>query len=854
MTGRDAELAAIAAARADPSASGVVVVAEAGMGKSRLAREAYAQAEAAGAPVAWVQATRSAAAIPLGAFAELIPDDVRSDDTLELIRRSTDALRERAGGGRIVLGLDDAQRLDPISAALVLHLAVGGAAFVLATVRAGEAAPDAITSLWKDAGARRLELGPLPDDALDALVESALGGPVEQSALGWVRRGSRGNVLFAHELVVGALDAGALAQTGDLWRLSGPPPVSSSLAELVAGRMSGLTAAERAPVELLAVGEPLRVAELGGLADYDALVDAEARGLLRVDGDEARLAHPLYGDVVRAALPVLRARQLSLRVAATLQLRDPFTPGDALRVARLVLDAGGRLPPGLELDAARAATLAGDPALGAQLAEQALAAGAGLPATLLLARAHLVRRRFDAVEAVLAAAEADVPDSPMAIDYVEARVFTLCWGLHDPAAAAALLDRAAGWDGDPAWQRRIYPLRLAVGGLHGGLEGAAERTDALLDDPALDPEVFRRMRPLHATTLLFAGRGREAAAIARDLRPAVPLADQFATLGLGAACLSGVESGDDWPALDAAMTETLREAVRVGDREAAGISACALGHLRFHEGRYADAERWLAEAEAQFEAGDTLRTRVQVRMLKVGIALSTGDLPGVAAALEHLRAVFAGRDPLPIQRPHVARAEGWALRARGDAAGAAQLLSDAGALEAAPLFATQLAYEALRAGSPAAAAVVQSLAAGCDARATEAYAAHAAARAVGDGGALLAASDTLAAIGMRRYAMEAAVEAAGAFAEAGREDSARRAAARAGDLHVPGQGTDPPAVAGLDASATTLTRREAQIAALAARGLSNAEIADQLVLSVRTVETHVYRAMQKRGVTARHAL
>ena len=54
--------------------------------------------------------------------------------------------------------------------------------------------------------------------------------------------------------------------------------------------------------------------------------------------------------------------------------------------------------------------------------------------------------------------------------------------------------------------------------------------------------------------------------------------------------------------------------------------------------------------------------------------------------------------------------------------------------------------------------------------------------------------------------------------------------------------------------AVELTRREAQIATLAARGLTNQEIADHLVLSVRTVETYVYRAMQKRGVDNRHDL
>jgi DNA-binding NarL/FixJ family response regulator len=51
-----------------------------------------------------------------------------------------------------------------------------------------------------------------------------------------------------------------------------------------------------------------------------------------------------------------------------------------------------------------------------------------------------------------------------------------------------------------------------------------------------------------------------------------------------------------------------------------------------------------------------------------------------------------------------------------------------------------------------------------------------------------------------------------------------------------------------------LTRREAQLVELAAQGLSNNEMADRLVLSVRTVETHLYRAMQKRGVRDRREL
>jgi DNA-binding NarL/FixJ family response regulator len=51
-----------------------------------------------------------------------------------------------------------------------------------------------------------------------------------------------------------------------------------------------------------------------------------------------------------------------------------------------------------------------------------------------------------------------------------------------------------------------------------------------------------------------------------------------------------------------------------------------------------------------------------------------------------------------------------------------------------------------------------------------------------------------------------------------------------------------------------LTAREAEIAALVARGLTNSAIADELVLSVRTVETHIANAMSKLGVGSRSQL
>lgn len=68
LVGRAGELERVAQARARGS-DAVLINGLAGVGKSRLAREVLAQAERDGAIAGWVQATRSAASVPLGAFA-----------------------------------------------------------------------------------------------------------------------------------------------------------------------------------------------------------------------------------------------------------------------------------------------------------------------------------------------------------------------------------------------------------------------------------------------------------------------------------------------------------------------------------------------------------------------------------------------------------------------------------------------------------------------------------------------------------------------------------------------------------------------------------------------------------------
>jgi DNA-binding NarL/FixJ family response regulator len=55
-------------------------------------------------------------------------------------------------------------------------------------------------------------------------------------------------------------------------------------------------------------------------------------------------------------------------------------------------------------------------------------------------------------------------------------------------------------------------------------------------------------------------------------------------------------------------------------------------------------------------------------------------------------------------------------------------------------------------------------------------------------------------------------------------------------------------------AATELTPQEMQIAQMAAQGLSNRQIGEQLFLSHRTVGSHLYRIFPKLNITARGQL
>jgi DNA-binding NarL/FixJ family response regulator len=839
---------------------GVVIVAGAGIGKTRLARHVVEAAAEHGAFTNWVQATRSSAEVPLGAFAGLLPLESRSDNEAAFIHDFVADLLEQADGREIVMGVDDAQLLDSASAALLLHVAESSVAFLIVTIRSGERCPDAVTALWKDLGAPRLELGALCEEDLARLLEAALDGPVERSAHRWLAQSSRGNVLYAQQLVVEALNSGALVRPDGMWRMTRHPPLSASLQELLSARMGELAGTEREGLELLAIGEPIQLTEFLEVAGTDTLAKLETHRLVQVEspaqgGGEVRISHPLFGELVATQMPVSRGRAHRLRLAGLLAARPERSRDDVLRRATWLTDAGELVPTGLLLEAAWAASLAGGE-FGSRFAQQALEQGAGPEANMVLARGHTVHGRAEDAEALLAPVEGQFEDPERALEYLRQRATGLQWGLGRGEEAVALLDRALGWWPEEEWQRRVGILHLQTAALveaPGTMSAMLEQASA---DELLDAETRRWARRALAVDRLWAGRVIEGEALVADMQPEMPLRGALDFLEFATRPVVGLASGADLDGLQKQMQRSFDAALDATDHAATGLAAFTLAATSYLTGRFLDARRWLNEAIAEAEREDPFGTRALARSLQAGVWLALGEHELATDAADQLE-----REAVTPQHrgvlPWIARGRAWGQLASAEPPQAQRiLLAAADELDWAPVYDAELRYEAMRAGRPARdiAPALERLRAHCDAPLTAAYTAHVTARASGDPAAMLTASDIFAGLGAALYASESAAHASAAFAAEGREDSARRAAARSRQLLPVDQGAQAMKIDGLDATAIELTPREAQLVELAARGLSNAQIADRLVLSTRTVETHLYRAMRKLGVSDRREL
>lgn len=860
LVGRADELRYLSEALAEPEVTGAVLVGPAGVGKTRLAHEAINAA--AGSACEWAVATRAAATVPFGPLAHLLPDPRLGGyaDGTTLFATVAASLAERAGGRPLLLGVDDGHLLDAASAALVLHLALTGTAKVVATVRAGEPVEDPIVALWKDGGALRVDLQALSEAETDAMVTAGVGGHVERATRAWIYQASQGNPLFVKELVAGALEAGTLRRAGGGWRWSGDMAPTRRLMDAVDVRLGSVSPPGRRALELLALGEPLDIELLESLTGLGATIEADRAGFLLVEGDgaalRARLAHPLYGEVLRAAMPPTVVRSRYRELAEAMAQVPLVTDDEMLRQVVWRLESGARSSPELLTRAAQRASLQLHHGLARRLAEEALQVGAGFDAALALGEACNGLQLFVEAEAALAPWEDARVGEDAACRYLFQRVHALHWGLGRTAETRAYLERIRGSRPERWWPQLVQAVQAHLLALEGDLDQAVRLGRPLVEGKEVDERAMLQAASPVAMALSLHGRTDTALAVLDGVadvtrRRADDLAE--ATMWVEAQRIVALLVSGRLAELEALLIPMHEQAVSRHDHHLRASAAMMLGRVALQRGMVATACRWLEEAVTPYSGSDPGGLLSGCLALLSQARSQARDVPEARAAWEEARVWH--RPASRWQEGDLAVAEVWLVAAGGDTAGAAQRARRyAEELAATPYFAATLMHQAVRLGArpPRGARGLTALALAAESPWMQSLATHARALAADDGGALEQAATAFEGFGALLVAAEALAQAARAHDRAGSPTAARRCATRSRRLAEECAGARTPALA-VD-EVPPLTRREREVAVLAGRGLGNGDIAEHLVLSVRTVESHLYRVYAKLGVHRREEL
>ena len=510
LVGRDAELAELDAALG--AAGAVVLVAgAAGIGKSRLADAAAAMAAERGREVLrgralpdegapplwpWWQAVR-----PVPELAGLLdagdesaaPRQEQAAARLRLFERVVQVLAER---GSVVV-LDDLHWADELSLRL-LRFAVDRPGLTVVACYRDTHRPELDAAVADLAGhVGTVLLTPAPWSAAD--VESFVDGRVAPSWVPVLAATAHGNPLYTKEILRALIDAGRAgrpAPADGSWPLGVP----AQLRAIVAARLHGLPEDDREVVRACAVsGGGVEAAVLLTGLPADRVLDAASGGLLTesLDFTHALLREAVYQDVPAGQRIGWHAR-LAEAIAAGQLDGDEVT-----HRLRSAVDEPGRRA---AVDSCRKAAVAAARGLAfdraAELYDAArgvLGSGsAGMRAELLLDAADVDYRgsRFErALDRARAAA--DLADAAGRSDLL-ARAALVVRGLDGPSGPAitALCDRAlAALPADAAvWRARVLAQRALVLPTTDAAAADADEALALADrtgDPLATADALR---------------------------------------------------------------------------------------------------------------------------------------------------------------------------------------------------------------------------------------------------------------------------------------------------------------------------------------------------------------------------
>lgn len=864
---------------AESGSAGCLLIGAPGSGKSALMRHILS-VYCRDCYVVQVRGSAFAGRTPFGALTFLLSDlepDSASHPVL-ILRGLTELIRRRAAGRTVILAVDNAEELDEFSAMVLSQMVLNRAASMLAAFRDFSAAPAEFMGLWREGALTRLDIGPLTTAECGQLAEAELQGPVSRTAIEELEHVSGGN---PHQLVAAVADfrdSGRIRREEGVWILDADRrPSFSRLAAAMLPSVSGLSPGQRGLLEVLALCGTLpldKVLERTDNAEVDALQES---GLLILSPGRVpvlSLVSPAMGTVLRSQLDTGQRRELLAWLGPDEETSSPWLSADWL------LSVGGQVSPELAAAAAREANKNRNPQAAAAILEAVPESLDSPPGLLERVRAHLERGSV-----ALAAAAMDshrtatyaYPDSPSGCGLLILENRIQCsasapGSRADIAPAGAgnghtdILDKAErvlealsqDTSGQGPWlAEEIILARAECRSRHGEYAATLGELSAV---PARAEEAGRRFRVLAGSWLCEAmgltGRVDEALELAETLKHLMADAPRgMFDDGPGSAARARIVH-------TLVVTGNLRTASEHLDAVPDGTSHGGLegtsrevheGLLHAYAGRPAAATASLVPALSQLTVADPGGLKPAAASAAAYAAALLGQVARAEALLTVAAAGAAegGRTPSWLMHQVSSYFSLLAEAALGSdrAVSGLMVLADEAHRRGAQALTLPPLLAAVRLGSTN--TTGRLLDATCTVQGT--YAALCATYANGRGGLdaqlLLEAAETAREQGHELLAHDASEQALEVASGAG-DRATVRSIHRNRRMNAHGTDTDTEQEDCLKG----LTAREKAIARQAAAGTSNKMIAQDLSISVRTVEGHLYQIYSKLHVGSRREL
>jgi DNA-binding CsgD family transcriptional regulator len=895
LIGRDSELSRLRGLVDPPPADSrvLVLLGEAGLGKTVLLADAERQARSAGLRVLSAAGRESerdlafaglhqllrpvldrVAALPdrqaralIGALA-LSPDPVAPDALLTGLAVLT-LLSLLAQDSPLLVLVDDAQWVDPASLDALAFAAPRLESERLALLLAARgAAPPA----GFERGYPELRLEPLSTQDAARLLD-AQPHPPHGRAREQVLEQAAGNPMALIEL---AKVIAADPASGRRWA-SEPLPPTQRVAAIITAQYRALPQATREALLLAAVADSPDVpAGVPGLT-AGALVPAENAGLIRVDSAGIQFSHPLVRAAVYHAAPFAERAAAHLKIADTLRGQpDRY----AWHLAAAALNPDERVAALLEETAAQAQRRGGL-AAAARALERAAELSPGKPdqARRLLAAGQLARDtgQSDWVQELAARVLALTTDPELRITARYLSAWALIWSNRHTDALPALISVAeqapsrlpVAWSaiglaatvayhsGTPAGRQAVL---ATFNRMHEPPEPSAHWAADIADVIRLwirvstDPfgkrgELIPALRLVSGTVEDQGSVGAEAWLL-DETELAVRLLREDLSRVRGRGSYGPVLSALLWAYIDSGRwDETLVTARETADTAAAykmdtiaasaDLATATVLAMRGHHDRV---QPLITSALAKVDATADRATAARARHAAGIAALAEGSY---ATAYARLRKLFdADGTPLHYHVSYLAIADLAAAAARAERHLEAQTLIERALAQVDPAPGPRLDQLAARARALLA-----------EPATAEAHFGKALADPAGDAWPFERAQlqlDYGEWLRRQRRINDAKPVLAAALETLRRLDATpwiRRAEAELRACGVTAQ-----AAATAPAALAELTAQQRQIVILASQGLTNGEIADRLFLSPRTVASHLYNSYPKLGIAGRHQL